>query len=132
MAGESRFEAAMYGTVMRGMPHHDRIAGAEYLGDARTLPAYRLLTVGGEYPLLLPDAGGAAIDVQVFALTASIWRGKVDAEPTGLVEGEVELDDGRTVAIMLGDPDFVAGRDDVEDITAYGGWAAYVRASGGE
>jgi allophanate hydrolase len=130
MADEQRFEAAMYGTVMRGMPHHDRIAGAEYLGDARTVPAYRLLTVGGDYPLLLPDSeDGAAIDVQVFSLTSGIWRGKVDAEPTGLVEGEVELEDGRTVAVMLGDPEFVAARDDVEDITAYGGWRAYVEGA---
>ncbi|MEA2330131.1 MAG: allophanate hydrolase [Thermoleophilaceae bacterium] len=130
MADEPRFEAAMYGTVMRGMPHHDRIAGSEYLGEARTVPAYRLLTVGGEYPLLVPDAeAGGSIDVQVFALTASIWRGKVDAEPTGLVEGEVALADGRTVAVMLGDPDFVAGRHDVEDITAHGGWRAYVEGA---
>jgi Gamma-glutamyl cyclotransferase, AIG2-like len=129
MTEEPRFEAAMYGTVMRGMPHHDRIAGARFVGDARTVPSYRLLTLAGEYPLLVRDADrGAAIDVQVFSLTASIWHGKVGAEPTGLVEGEVDLDDGRTVAAMLGDPAFVARRDDLEDITAYRGWRLYVEA----
>ncbi len=125
---EPRFEAAMYGTVMRGQPHHHRIDGAEYLRDARTAPRYRLLTVAGEYPLMVEAADlatGGAIAVQVFSLTQSIWRGKVDREPDGLVEGEVLLDDGTTVAIMLGDPDWIAGRDDVEDITALGGWAAF-------
>ena len=124
--GES-FEAAMYGTVMRGMPHHDRIAGAEYLGDTRTRPEYRLVTVGGQYPLLLADAeAGGAIDVEVFAVTDEMWRGKVDREPEGLREGRAVLEDGREVALMLGDPAWVAARDDVEDITRYGGWRAYL------
>ncbi|HEX4804305.1 MAG TPA: gamma-glutamylcyclotransferase [Conexibacter sp.] len=128
---EPRFEAAMYGTVMRGQPHHHRIDGAEYLRDGRTAPRYRLLTVGGEYPLMVEAAGeaaGGSIAVQVFSLTQSIWRGKVDREPEGLLEGEVELDDGSTVAIMLGDPAWLAGRDDVEDITSFGGWAAFAAA----
>lgn len=127
-AAEERFEAAMYGTVMRGQPHHHRIDGAEFLREARTAPRYRLLTVGGEYPLMVEASDGqtgGSIAVQVFSLTQSIWRGKVDREPEGLLEGEVELDDGSTVAIMLGDPEWIAGRDDVEDITSCGGWAAF-------
>jgi gamma-glutamylcyclotransferase (GGCT)/AIG2-like uncharacterized protein YtfP len=126
---ELRFEAAMYGTVMRGMEHHQRIDGAEYLREARTAPRYRLLTVGGAYPLMVEDEeAGGAIAVQVFSLTQSIWRGKVDREPEGLLEGEVELNDGSTVAIMLGDAAWIAGRDDVQDITSHGGWAAFVAA----
>lgn len=122
----------MYGTVMRGMPNHDRIAGAQYLGDARTAPHYRLLTVGGQYPLMVrDDADGAAISVQLFLLTAEIWRGKVDCEPSGLVEGELELDDGRTVVVMLGDPAWLADRRDVSDITAHGGWARFVASIDG-
>ncbi|HEX5146639.1 MAG TPA: gamma-glutamylcyclotransferase [Conexibacter sp.] len=126
-----RFEAAMYGTVMRGQPHHHRIDGAELLRESRTAPRYRLLAVGGEYPLLVEATGaatGGSIAVQVFSLDAPTWRGKVDREPEGLLEGEAELEDGSTVAIMLGDPAWLAGRDDVEDITSYGGWAAFAAA----
>jgi allophanate hydrolase len=128
---EPRFEAAMYGTVMRGQRHHHRIKGAEHLRDARTAPRYRLLTVAGEYPLMVEAASpatGEAIAVQVFSLTQSIWRSKLDREPEGLLEGEVELEDGSTAAIMLGDPAWLAGRDDVQDITLHGGWAAFVAA----
>ena len=134
-AAQAGFEAAMYGTVMRGMPDHHRIEGATFLREARTAPRYRLLAVGDAYPLMVPAAApadGRSITLQIFALTPSIWRGKVDKEPDGLVEGEVELADGTAVAAMLGDPAWLAGRDDVEDITSWGGWAAFVqgRAAG--
>jgi gamma-glutamylcyclotransferase (GGCT)/AIG2-like uncharacterized protein YtfP len=130
MHDEPHLEAAMYGTVMRGMPHHDRIAGAGFLRDARTAPRYRLWTVGGEYPLMVPDGGaGGAIEVQLFSVPRSTWRSKVELEPEGLLEGEIELDDGRRVAAMLGDPDWSGGRDDVRDITSYGGWRAFVDAA---
>lgn len=130
MAG--RFEAAMYGTVMRGMPHHHRIAGAEYLGDARTRPEYRLVAVGGQYPLLLdaPENGGA-ITVEVFVVTAEMWQGKVDREPEGLQEGRALLEDGRAVTVMLGDLTWISARDDIEDITRFGGWRAYMGGRGG-
>ena len=133
MSGDERFLAAMYGTVMRGMPHHHRIAGARYVGDARTQPRYRLFAVDGEYPLMVESLErGGAIDVQVFSLTSAIWRAKVDREPDGLYEAAVLLQDGRTVAVMLGDAAWAEARDGVQDITSYGGWAAYLasRSSG--
>ena len=121
----------MYGTVMRGMPNHQHLAGAAFLRESRTAPLYRLLSVRGEYPLLVRDqAQGHAIDVQVFDVPRSIWRRLVDAEPSGLVEGKVQLEDGCTAGAMLGDMQWIVGRDDVEDITDHGGWRAFVTASG--
>lgn len=125
------FDAAMYGTVMRGMPHHDRIAGARFQRDGHTAPRYRLLAVDGAYPLMVEDeSAGAAIAVQVFRVTDAMWRGKVDREPEGLREGTAVLDDGAKVAVMLGDPDWLAARAEVQDITSFGGWANYVRNGG--
>lgn len=107
--------------------------GLLYLGIARTGPRYRLLTIAGAYPLLMDDHGsGGSIAVEVFAVTREMWRGKVDQEPDGLVEGTVELSDGRTVAAMLGDPAWVRGRRDVQDITEYGVWAHFVARMRGD
>jgi hypothetical protein len=59
-----------------------------------------------------------------------IWGNKVDAEPSGLRVGTIDLDDGRTVAAMVADAGFLSAEASIEDITAYRGWRAYVAARG--
>lgn len=117
--------SAMYGTTLRGLPNHHRIAGAEFLREARTAPAYRMLSPDGTYPLLVEDADGASFPCEVYRIPLSMWEAKVAHEPPGLVVGELALDDGSTVIGMLGDPVWLAEQHGVEDITAYGGWAGF-------
>ena len=119
--------SVMYGTTMRGLPNHHRIAGAEFLGETVTAPIYRLLTVAGAYPLLLPTDGGdgVAVPCERYRIPRAMWEAKVAAEPDGLVVGKIVLADGTAVIGMLADESWLTGRVDVEDITQHGGWAAY-------
>ena len=120
-------ESVMYGTTMRGLPNHHRIEGSEFLGVAATAPIYRLLAVGGAYPLLVAarPGEGASIPCERYRIPRAMWDAKVAAEPCGLVVGEIALSDGTTVIGMLGDGAWLAERSDVEDITQHGGWAAF-------
>lgn len=118
--------SAMYGTTLRGLPNHHRIAEAEFLRDARTAPIYRMLSPDGSYPLLVVDRdGGASFPCEVYRIPRAMWDAKVANEPPGLIVGELVLDDGATVVGMLGDPDWLATQDGVEDISDHGGWAAF-------
>jgi gamma-glutamylcyclotransferase (GGCT)/AIG2-like uncharacterized protein YtfP len=47
-----RRELFVYGTLMRGEHHHDLIAGAEFLREAETPPAYELVLID-YFPALL-------------------------------------------------------------------------------
>lgn len=46
----------VYGTLKRGCSNHHVLAGQQFLGDARTIPGYRLYNLG-EYPGMIasPD-----------------------------------------------------------------------------
>ena len=61
----------VYGTLMRGGCRSAVLAGCEFLGPARTRPAFRLLDLGA-YPGLVD--GHAAIDGELYAVSAGVWR----------------------------------------------------------
>jgi gamma-glutamylcyclotransferase (GGCT)/AIG2-like uncharacterized protein YtfP len=61
----------VYGTLKRGQPRHDLLAGATFVGGAVTEPLYRLVHLG-RYPGLVPAAAGAGT-----AVHGELWR--VDA-----------------------------------------------------
>jgi AGZA family xanthine/uracil permease-like MFS transporter len=114
------------GTVMQGEPAHANLAGATFLEEVRTAPAYRLYSIGDRYPAMVrTDAGGASIAAELYEVPDDVWPAIRDSEPPGLYRGPVELADGRLVEGMLGEPELVAAPEAVE-ITRHGGWRAYV------
>ena len=120
--------AFFYGTFMRGQPGEANLAGATFVEEARTAPCYRLYSIRDEHPLLIEvDEGGASIAGQLLDVPDDLWERIFAAEPPGLHFGKIELDDGRTVDGMFGEPEY-AEREGV-DITSSGGWAAYVAAA---
>jgi len=122
-------DSVIYGTTLRGLPNHHRIAGCELLRSGHTAASYRMVTPDGSYPLLIEDGtAGAAFPCEIYRIPRATWDAKVAAEPPGLVVGEIALDDGSTVIGMLADPTWLATLDGVTDITAHGGWAAYAAA----
>lgn len=120
------------GTLMRGLALHANLAGAAYLGTARTVPAYRLHSIGDVHPGMYRLAPGEAEDRgisvpgEVYRVPADVLRAVEEGEPPGLYRGPVDLEDGRTLDGILYPRELAEGRH--LDISAYGGWRAYAAA----
>ena len=57
-----------YGTLKTGGQSNHLLAGAEFLGPARTLPLYRLYGIGWHPGLILDQAKGMAIHGELWAV----------------------------------------------------------------
>ncbi len=102
-----RVRLFVYGTLMRGEPNSQVLAGSSYVGAAATTAAYRLVALSG-YPGLL--AGGQTsvkgelylVDQQVLAALDG-----VEGSPVLFQRGEVQLAGGGKAEAYLGaDPSF--------------------------
>ncbi|MCW7538486.1 allophanate hydrolase [Aquabacterium sp. A7-Y] len=124
---------AVAGAHLAGMPLHHQLAErrCRLLLQTRTAPRYRLYALGdgpAVGPGLTRVADGAPIEVEVYEMplreVGAFLAGIVP--PLGL--GSVELEDGRTVHAVVCEAWAVDG---AEDITAWGGWRAYLWQSRG-
>lgn len=117
--------AFFYGTFMRGQPGEANLAAATFVGEVRTAPRYRLFSIRDEHPLMIDaGSGGASISGQLLDVPQDVWDNLMAVEPPGLHMTRIELEDGRLVDGMLGEPD--RAERDGHEITGHGGWAAYV------
>lgn len=124
---EEVFELFVNGTLMRGLALHCNLAGAEFLGEARTAPIYRLYSVDDRHPGMFDVAsGGVSVVGELYRVSVAVWRRVMAGEPPGLYRGRVRLEDGREVYGILYPRDLAENGQ--RDISAYGGWRAY-RAS---
>jgi allophanate hydrolase len=93
----------------------------------RTAAAYRLHHLRGTVPpkpgLVRVADDGAAIDVEVWALPTEAVGSFLAEVPPPLAIGSVELADGSWQRGFVCEPVALAGSP---DITAFGGWRAYV------
>ncbi len=125
------------GGGMRGGSLHHLLAGAPLVAEIRTAPHYLLYSVGDRYPALQPcppeSGAGAAIAGEVCDLPLVLLRDDLlPAEPPELELGVIELADGGAALGMILRRARPA-MDDLTDITAFGGWRAYLsRHPGGE
>jgi allophanate hydrolase len=117
----------IYGTFMCRQPGHGNLAGGRFLEDVRTAPRYRLFLVDGWPALAQADAldatGGVTIAAELYELSEEHVARLAGLEPAGWSRAAVELEDGRRAEAFLADPELVARG---EDISAHGGWAAFV------
>lgn len=121
---------AVNGTLMRGLALNGNlvVAGATFVREARTAPAYRLWSIADRHPAMIRVArGGAAIAVEVWAVPQAGLASVLLAEPPGLCIGKVRLEDGSETLGVLGEPTLCDG---MRDITEFGGWRAYVASRG--
>ena len=119
---------AINGTLMRGLDLNPNMveAGATFAREARTAPAYRLWSIDDRHPAMIRVAsGGAAIAVEVWAVPPEGLAAILLQEPPGLCIGKVTLADGEEVLGVLGEPLLCEGQ---REITAHGGWRAYLAA----
>ncbi len=123
-------ELAVVGAHLSGLALNGELTsrGARFLRAAVTSPDYRLFALPGggvRRPGLLriADDAGAAIETEVWALALSDFGAFVAAVPAPLTIGTVRLNDGTAPKGFLVEAEATAG---AEDITADGGWRAYV------
>jgi allophanate hydrolase len=120
---------AVVGAHLSGLPLHPQLLalGAYGCEATRTAPCYRLFALPDTTPpkpgLLRVAEGGAAIEVEVWSLPSAqvgAFLASI-AAPLGL--GTVALADGRRVHGFLCEAHALAN---AVDITAHGGWRAYL------
>jgi allophanate hydrolase len=123
-------ETALFciGAHMSGLPLNAQITslGGRFSRVARTEPAYRLHAMGNRPGLIRrePNAAieGAAIEGEVWALPTSAIGALLALVPPPLGFGTVALQDGPCLG-FLGEAHAL---DAAPDITAYGGWRAWL------
>ena len=119
---------AVNGTLMRGLELNANMlaAGATFVRETRTEPAYRLWSIGDQHPAMVRvREGGVAVAVEVWAVPTSGVASILLKEPPGLSIGKVRLADDSEVLGVLGEPILCEGQ---KEITPHGGWRAYLAA----
>jgi allophanate hydrolase len=121
---------AVVGAHLSGMPLNGelRALGARLIEDTKTAPHYRLYALPGTTPpkpglLRVKKGEGAAIAVEVYALSDSAFGRFVAAVPPPLSIGTLGLADGRGVKGFLVEAEAVTG---ARDISSFGGWRAFM------
>jgi len=124
-----QIQVAVVGAHLSGLPLNGQLTmrGARLVGEARTAPHYKLYALAdGKRPGLIRVAnGGASIACEVWELPASAFGSFVTGIPAPLGIGTVQLDDGSAVAGFICEG---IGIEGAKDITAFGGWKAYLQA----
>ena len=118
------------GTLMRGLRLHANLSGAEFLGEFRTAPRYRLHSVHDLHPAMFEVIeGGVAVAGELYRMPIEVWRRVEAGEPPGLYRSPVELSDGRVVEGIFYPRDLAEKQPDISE---FGGWRAYLAALEGE
>lgn len=120
-------ELFVNGTLMRGLALHRNLAGAEFLGEFRTEPRYRLFSIDDVHPGMfeVPE-GGVGVAGEVYRMSPEVLAAVEAGEPPNLYRGVVHLQDfGECQGILYPRDLAVVGH---LDISAYGDWRAYCRA----
>lgn len=129
-------EIVVVGAHLSGMPLNGELTsrGASFRRVVQTLPDYKLYALAGGPPkrpglIRVAVGAGAAIACEVWALPPAGFGTFVDGIPSPLGIGTLKLADGTTPKGFLVEPEGLAG---AEDITAHGGWRAYIAALSGQ
>jgi hypothetical protein len=117
---------AVNGSLMRGLDLNPTLLAVDgvFVRDATTEPSYRLWSIDDRYPAMVRvTRGGTGIAVEVWSVPAAGVAVILVNEPDGLTIGKVTLVDGSVVLGVLGES---AACADQQEITAFGGWRAYI------
>ena len=135
-AGTSgQIKVAVCGAHLQGQPLHHQLTGrnARLVASTETAPCYRLYAladtgVGVQRPGLARVASGEqgfAIEVEVWEMPAAHFGTFVAGIPAPLGIGRTELADGSQVSGFICEP---AGLSGAQDISAFGGWRAWLKS----
>jgi allophanate hydrolase len=120
-------ETALFciGAHMSGLPLNNQITalGGRFLRPERTAPVYRLHALGNR-PGMARREPGAAIEGEVWALPTSAIGALLALVPAPLGFGTVALEDGPCLGFLAE----AQALESAPDITAHGGWRAWLAA----
>ncbi len=125
---------AVAGAHLRGeaLEHQLIDRGAVFVSTTTTAPVYRMYAIANSAPakpaLVHVGPGGAAIEVDIWAIPPDGFGRFVDAVPPPLCIGTVELEGGVAVAGFVSEP---RALDGATEITRFGGWRNYRRSGEG-
>jgi hypothetical protein len=120
---------AVNGTLMRGLELNPNLlaVGATFVREDETEACYRLWSIDDRHPAMLRTPGeGTRVALEVWDVPLAGLAQVLLSEPPGLAIGKVLLRDGGVVLGVLGEPFLCEGQ---REITAFGGWRAYVARS---
>lgn len=120
--GIDEIPIAVVGAHLSGMALNGKLIEA-----TKTAPDYKLYALPTTPPkpgMLRVAAGkGAAIELEIWSLSAAAFGKFVNAIPAPMAIGTIRLADGRSVKGFLVEPEVLG---EARDITSYGGWRAYM------
>jgi allophanate hydrolase len=125
---KDRIRLAVVGAHLKDMPLHWQLTSrdAVFIAETTTAPTYRLYAIANSVPpkpALVHDADGAAIKLEIYELSTEAFGSFTAEVPPPLAIGTVTLADGSQVKGFVAEPRALI---DAEDITALGGWRAYI------
>jgi allophanate hydrolase len=120
---------AVVGAHLSGQPLNGELTGhgARLIRSSRTAPLYRLYALAGTRPPkpgLVRGPAGAAIEVEIWEMSAAAFGAFVAGVPSPLSIGTLLLEDGEQVHGFLCESFAVHG---ARDISAFSGWRAFLR-----
>lgn len=128
-AVDGQVRVAVCGAHLSGLPLNWQLTqrGGRLLAAVRSAPEYRFYALAGGPPLrpgmVRVAEGGAAIEMEIWELPAREFGSFVTGIPAPLGIGKVKLADGSLVSGFVCES---AGLEGAEDITAFGGWRAWL------
>jgi allophanate hydrolase len=121
---------AVVGAHLSGMALNGELKalGGRLLEATATAPDYKLYALKGTIPpkpgmLRIKEGAGSSIQLELWALSAAAFGKFVASIPPPLSIGTIRLADGSGVKGFLVEP---AAIDGARDISAYGGWRAFM------
>lgn len=114
------------GSALRGQPDHQNLQDAKFIGEAKTLPKYRLHAVkDGWHPGIYEvENNGISIPGEIYEMTEQEYEYLLANEPPNMYPATVYLEDGSEATAMLY-PQELIEKNGWQDISEFGGWAAY-------
>lgn len=129
---QSCISVAVVGAHLSGQPLNTQLMerGARLLKACLTAPHYRLYALANTAPpkpglAKVTDGAGRSIAVEVWRLPVKEFGSFVALIPPPLGIGTLELEDGEQIKGFVCEP---YGLEGARDITAFGGWVAYLES----
>ena len=122
---------AVVGAHLSGQPLNKQLTdlSAQLVRSCNTAAEYRLYALANTVPpkpgLARVNAGGSAIEVEVWELTTEAFGQFMKGVPAPMTIGTLVLEDGSNVHGFGCEPIALEG---ATDITEFGGWRAYLRS----